>query len=295
MAKRPDTQAELIPIDRITVINPRVRNQRQHQEMIESIRNIGLKRPITVSRRAGEDGKPRYDLVCGQGRLEAFQRLRQTEIPAIVIDASEEECLIKSLVENIARRQHSPLELMQEIGNLRKRGYDDHEIAAKIGVSSSWVTYVAGLLENGEQRLVKAVETGLIPISMAVQISQSDDTQIQEVLTDAYMQGIFRGKKLAAVRRIFEQRAKNRKGVNSSSHPRQTPQKKLTAEQLRKVYQQEADRQRLLIKKAEFVDNRITFIVQVFKEPMASNDDFVRLLDSEGLSAIPRQLHSRIV
>lgn len=39
----------------------------------------------------------------GQGRLEAYIANNQTEIPAIVIDADEEETLIMSLVENIAR------------------------------------------------------------------------------------------------------------------------------------------------------------------------------------------------
>ena len=96
-------QIEMIPISRITVLNPRSRNKRQHREIVNNIEAIGLKRPITVSRRQGPGG-PRYDLVCGQGRLEAFQMLGQTEIPAVVIEAAEDECLVMSLVENIARR-----------------------------------------------------------------------------------------------------------------------------------------------------------------------------------------------
>src|SRR3546814_3373319 len=94
---------EMIPISRITVLNPRARNKRQHREIASNIEAIGLKRPIKVSRRDDADG-PRYDLVCGEGRLEAFQMLGQTEIPAVVIDAPESECLVMSLVENIARR-----------------------------------------------------------------------------------------------------------------------------------------------------------------------------------------------
>ena len=69
----PDIQpqtAELIPIDRITVVNPRVRNRKAFEEIVENIAELGLKRPITVAERESADG-PRYDLVCGQGRLEA--------------------------------------------------------------------------------------------------------------------------------------------------------------------------------------------------------------------------------
>ncbi len=101
----PQKQVTLIPTDRIRILNPRVRNRRTFEEMVENIARIGLKRPITVSQRARTDSVE-YDLVCGQGRLEAFIELKQDEIPAIVIDANEVDCLVMSLVENCARRQH---------------------------------------------------------------------------------------------------------------------------------------------------------------------------------------------
>src|SRR5580658_10643542 len=100
----------MIPVDAITFLNPRFRNRRVFQELVTSIAHLGLKKPITVSQRPG---KHRYDLVCGQGRLEAFVALGQPEIPAIVIDAAEEDCFVMSLVENLARRQHTPLELVR--------------------------------------------------------------------------------------------------------------------------------------------------------------------------------------
>jgi ParB family chromosome partitioning protein len=114
-------QVNLIPTDRIRILNPRVRNRRAFAEMVENIARIGLKRPITVAPRPGTDPLE-YDLVCGQGRLEAFIELKQDRIPAIVIDADESDCLVMSLVENCARRQHNPIDLMREIGALRQRG-----------------------------------------------------------------------------------------------------------------------------------------------------------------------------
>lgn len=117
-------QVTLIPTDRIRILNSRVRNRRNFEEMVENIAKIGLKRPITVAQRAGSD-PAEFDLVCGQGRLEAFMELQQNAIPAIIIDADESDCLVMSLVENCARRQHNPIDLMREIGKLRKRGYND--------------------------------------------------------------------------------------------------------------------------------------------------------------------------
>jgi ParB family transcriptional regulator, chromosome partitioning protein len=86
---------ELIPIERITVINPRVRNKKIFKEITANIAELGLKRPITVTRRDDADG-PRYALVCGQGRLEAYQALGQHEIPAIVVKADTEDCIRES-------------------------------------------------------------------------------------------------------------------------------------------------------------------------------------------------------
>jgi ParB family transcriptional regulator, chromosome partitioning protein len=73
---------ELIPVDRILVVNPRVRNKKTFKEIVSNIAELGLKRPITVAKRDSADA-PRYDLVCGQGRLEAYRILGQQEIPAL--------------------------------------------------------------------------------------------------------------------------------------------------------------------------------------------------------------------
>ena len=87
---------EMVPVNRITVVNPRVRNQKVFKEITANIEQVGLKRPIMVTKHHDPDG-PRYDLVCGQGRLEAYQKLGQTEIPALVIDAGAEDCAVMSL------------------------------------------------------------------------------------------------------------------------------------------------------------------------------------------------------
>ena len=163
----------LIPISQIHILNPRTRNKKVHRELIENIKTVGLKRPITLSRKASPQGPLNYDLVCGQGRLEAFLALEAKEIPAFVIDAVEEDCLVMSLVENVARRHHRPIDLMNEVGRLKERGKSDADIAKIIGTTSSWVNMIVGLLERGEEKLLSAVETGLIPLSMATEIARS--------------------------------------------------------------------------------------------------------------------------
>ncbi len=291
-ALRPN-RIEMIPISRITVLNPRARNKRQHRDIVNNIEAIGLKRPITVSRHDGPGG-PRYDLVCGEGRLEAFQMLGQREIPAVVIEASEDKCLVMSLVENIARRLPRPIDLMREIGALRARGYSDAVIAQKIGIGPSWVNMVVTLLEKGEERLVAAVETGLIPITLAMEISRAETEEAQNLLLDAYEAGQLRGKKLAAVRRMLDIRMRAQgKGLPAGRLGRKGTGRRMTAHDLMQVYQREAEKQRLLVKKSDFTHTRLLFIVEALKDLLA-DEGFLNLLRAEGLETMPRALATRI-
>ncbi len=41
---------ELVPVNQVTVANPRIRNKKIFQQIIDSISKVGLKKPITVSR-----------------------------------------------------------------------------------------------------------------------------------------------------------------------------------------------------------------------------------------------------
>ena len=80
-------------------------------------------------------------------------------IPAIVIDASEADCYLMSLVENLApapqldrsdqrHRQPEGARLLLE------------QIAEKTNLGQSYVTGVVTLMRDGEERLVNAVEKG---------------------------------------------------------------------------------------------------------------------------------------
>lgn len=284
-------QIVMIPTERIYIPNPRKRNQQHHREIINNIADVGLKRPITVSQRAMGDERADYDLVCGQGRLEAFQALGHKEIPAFSINAKEDDCMLMSLVENIARRQHKALEIVKDIINLRSRGYNDKQIARKLGVTPTWVSMLNRLWEHGEERLIGAVEMGLIPISLAATIARSDADGIQEALADAYAHGL-KGRKLIMVRQILEQRLHQGKGTRPKDM-RPHKSTKLTADYLCKIYQHEVDKHTLLAKKADFAHSRLMFVIQAMSS-LRENHEFVELLHAEGLHTLPLALSQRM-
>src|SRR5438046_10271469 len=99
MIQRHDSTVQMIPIDQIVVVNPRSRGRAKFKQIIQNIGKLGLKKPVTVARRNGKNDHPHYDLVCGQGRLEAFRALGQENVTAIIIDASKEELLLMSRAE----------------------------------------------------------------------------------------------------------------------------------------------------------------------------------------------------
>lgn len=288
-ASPPAPSVELIPVERISVVNPRVRNKRIFREIAANIEELGLKRPITVTRREDGDG-PRYDLVCGQGRLEAYAALGQREIPAIVIEADSEDCLVMSLVENCARRQHRAIDLLHDIEGLRRRGYKEVEIARKTGLSQEYVRGVTRLLEKGEHRLLRAVESGQIPVSVAVEIAEADDAGVQRALQAAYEKNQLRGRKLLMAKRVVEQRRRRGKGLRTGG-----PKKEITlsSESLLRAYRQDVDKKRLLIRKAEGTRDRLIFVAEALRK-LFGDENFVTLLRAEGLETLPRNLADRI-
>jgi ParB family chromosome partitioning protein len=278
-----------IPLDKITVINPRSRNRKTFETIVRNIGQLGLKRPITVMHKQG-GSRDHYDLVCGQGRLEAYRILGHPEIPAIVVDATEEDGLIMGLVENIARRQHRAIDLLHDIEGMKRRGYSDAEIARKTDLTVEYVRGVIQLLETGEHRLLAAVESGTIPISIAVQIASSEDGEVQRALQQAYEAGKLKGKKLVVAQQLVEQR--RRRGKAFGPTQRKTAGR-LSANTLVRIYKQDVERKRLLVQKAEATKERLMFVVQALKS-LYADEELKALLRAEEMDTLPKTLALRI-
>ena len=291
MSDAPKEHTELIAVDAIHVVNPRIRNQKVFDEIIANIAELGLKRPITVAARSDEtSGDLAYELVCGQGRLEAFKALKQEKIPAVVITASSEDCLVMSLVENLARRQHHSLDLLRDIKRLKDSGYSEREIAAKTQLSNKYVHGVIRLLESHEHRLLRAVESGKIPVSVAVDIADADDVNVQTVLRKAYESKLLRGGRLLTAKRLVEARIKHGKGRATSN---ERSRKNLSVEALMKTYQDDVERKKILLRKAGATRSEMLFLTQSLKT-LLSDENFVTLLRAEGLEKIPKAIADRL-
>lgn len=286
-----DHKVIMISVEDIHIPNPRVRNGKRHLEIAENIIKVGLKRPITLALSCSNIKGKSYDLVCGQGRLEIYIAARQTEIPAIIIKADEEEIYLKSLVENLARRHHSPMDLVNGIRVLKNKNYGVSDIAGKTGLSPKYVRDISTLIDNGEERLIAGVEKGNIPISLAATIAESSDDQ--SALQDAYESGLLKGKRLLLAKEIIERRRTRGKKIKHGRDQRSDVSKRSTAEDVIKAYQDNVTKKKILVRKSEMVTTHLMFITSALKK-LYSDDNFKTLLKAEGFNYFPKILNDSL-
>jgi ParB family transcriptional regulator, chromosome partitioning protein len=280
----------MIPINRIRILNPRQRDKLKFQPIVESIKNLGLKKPIQVSLRATSEGEePMYDLVCGQGRLEACLRLGFQEVPAVVVQLPKEDCLLRSLVENMARRHPATRDLINEIERLKAQGYNNSQIAKKLDICNSAVGELLTLKQNGEEGLLDAALRGSIPVSIAIEISKAGTLEAQRELLKAYEGGELNQSAIRTIKRLIEQRRFLGKAVRGVTRVRG----KTSADGMVNAYKRESQRQKMIVKRARICEGKLTILTQAFAKLLA-DEAFNNLLRAEDLRTMPQYLADKL-
>lgn len=277
---------EMVPINQIRILNPRCRDKRKFAAIVENIKAVGLKKPIKVSERP-EGGEPKYDLICGQGRIEAFQLLGFPEIPAIVVSVAREERLLMSLVENMARRHPSIMEMIAEIVRLKEQGNSNVRIAKKIGISDTLVAGYLSLHDSGEERILQSVLTGRIPLGVGIEIAKAEGMETQRELLKAYESNQLNQSSIRTVKRLMEQRRCLGKSLKTPYDQRKRTLR--STEGMVSAFRRESQRQRAMVKKARVCEAKLLILVTAFKRLM-QDEHFVLLLRAENLNSMPKCL-----
>jgi ParB family chromosome partitioning protein len=112
-------------------------------ELAASIESSGLLQPVVVRPRNGS-----YELIAGERRWRAAQRLGWAKIPAVVKDVDDPTLLTLALVENLQRDNLSPID---EASGYRRLGDEfqlpQSEIARLVGRNRSTVANLLRLLQ----------------------------------------------------------------------------------------------------------------------------------------------------
>ena len=153
-------------------------------ELVASIREIGLLQPIVVRPIPGATEAPRFELIMGERRLRATKQLGLATIPAVIKNTADEDMLRDALLENLHRANLNALEEASAYQQLLADfGITQDELANRIGRSRPQITNTLRLLKLPAS-IQKRVAAGVLSAGHARAILSVGDATAMERLAD---------------------------------------------------------------------------------------------------------------
>lgn len=144
---------------RLIVASPyqvRAEDDEDIASLADDMQANGLIQPVTV-RHMKSDYCVRWELVAGHRRVAAARKLGWETIPAVVVDADDDQAEAMLVAENFARRDLTPLEMADTAAGLVKR-HGAAEAGRICGKSERWaqrMAYIAGRLTPDWRRVAQ--------------------------------------------------------------------------------------------------------------------------------------------
>lgn len=272
----------MIPLAEITVLNSRNREQNQFDENIRSIGSVGLLKPIVVNERHRAK-RGDYELVCGEGRFLAYKSLGRETIPAEVINCDQKTALLYSLAENIARVPPNSVWFAREMKRMTDGGLPLARVAQIVGKPEKEIADYIRLVELGEDRLIRGVESGWFSISFALAVAKSSNESIQQVLMDAFDSGLIDATNTVRVRTMIEHRLNHGKQPRSGRHVGKV---NYTLNDLKRDIMIATEKKEGFVRESQTKENRLLNLVDglgvLWKDPV-----FIALLTEHDMAERP--------
>jgi ParB family chromosome partitioning protein len=185
----PATELAQLPLDHVHP-NPRQPRRRFDHEataaLAESVRAQGLVQPIVVRSRAAGG----FELIAGERRWRAAERLGWSKIPAVVKDVDDQTLLTLALVENLQRNDLSPID---EASGYRRLGEEFQlpyaEIARMVGRNRSTIANLLRLLQLSSEIQSLVHEGKLSEGHARALLGVSDQARALRLAQEAVTQG----------------------------------------------------------------------------------------------------------
>ena len=191
-----------VPIEQIRPgrFQPRQRlNEAELEALAQSIREKGILQPLLVRPLAGEQAD--FELVAGERRWRAAQRVGLHEVPVIVRPMADSEALEIALVENLQREDLSPLEEAEAYSRLMEEfGRTQANLAEAVGKSRSHVANMVRLLSLPEPVRRRLSEGELTAGHARALLGAADPAALAEDV-------VRRGLNVRATERLVQRRA----------------------------------------------------------------------------------------
>ncbi|MBA3853025.1 MAG: chromosome partitioning protein ParB [Gemmatimonas sp.] len=209
----------VLPLARIRPNPLQPRKEFREEDLADleaSLRVSGLLQPITV--RPAPRGQEGYELIAGERRFRAAQRLGWSEIPAVVRDVDDQTLLSLAMVENLQRADLNPIEEAEGYDQLiREFSLTQQEVADIVGKDRSTVANTLRLLALPAS-VRRLVWDGALSVGHArALLGLGDTTAMADLAREVVAQGL-------SVRDV-EQRVRSNAGAKkhkSSTTPTET-------------------------------------------------------------------------
>ena len=167
----------------VTAIRPNAKQPRSvfepeaFEELVHSIKELGVLQPIVVRSIPGEAGQ--YELIMGERRLRASKQAGLAKIPAVIRETADENMLRDALLENLHRSDLNPLEEASAYQQLLEDfGITQDELANRIGRSRPKITNSIRLLKLPAE-VQRKVAAGVLSAGHARALLAIDDSKRQ--------------------------------------------------------------------------------------------------------------------
>ncbi len=125
-------------------------NEEEITSLSESIKKYGVLQPLVVTRiekQTSEGIRTEYELIAGERRLRACQKINFDKVPVIIRDPSTQEKLEIALIENVQRKNLNPMEKAEAYMRLKEEfGMLEREIGEMAGKSRESISNSLRLL-----------------------------------------------------------------------------------------------------------------------------------------------------
>ena len=153
-------------------------------ELVVSIREIGVLQPIVVRPIPGATQSPHFELIMGERRLRATKQLGLASIPAVIKNTADEDMLRDALLENLHRANLNALEEASAYQQLLADfGITQDQLASRIGRSRPQITNTLRLLKLPSS-VQKRVAAGVLSAGHARAILAAGDAPAMERLAE---------------------------------------------------------------------------------------------------------------
>jgi len=156
-------------------------------ELAASIREYGVLQPISVRLINGH----RYELVAGERRLRASKLAGLSNIPAVVINISDQDSAILALIENLQRQNLHFLEEAEGFQNLlTDYRFTQEELAERVGKNQSTIANKLRILRLSKTVQKLLIENELTERHARALLRLTDESKQIEILKKVIKNGL---------------------------------------------------------------------------------------------------------